>query len=356
MHDAGAQQHGVLGHDHAQRAGLRRGLGRRRAGPPSAASAVSANAPAVSGRASRSLASACWIAASSAGRQVRTRLEQRRRRVAQVGEHLLQVVLAHERRRPGERLEQQAGERVDVGPPVDGVAARLLGRHVVRGAHGEARAGQPLLGPAVLRQPEVREERVLAAAAEGDQHVRRLHVAVHEPVRVGGVERAGHLRDDGHRPLGRERRALGQERPEVGALDVAHGHVEHAVDVAGVEHLDGVGMVDRRGGAALRFEAGAEHRVERRVRRDQLQRDGPLQREVGGAEDHAHPAPARDRLDPMPGEDGPHCRLARHPPCIRAGRGAECKAPGRGVTPTRPVVSPNGGSGASPVARASARL
>jgi hypothetical protein len=165
---------------------------------------------------------------------------------------------------------------------------------------------------------------VLAAVAPRDQHVGRLDVAVHEPVRVRHVERAGDLGDQRDGALGLERPAARQQRTEVGSLDVAHRHVQDAVLLAGVEDLDGVRMVDRRRGAALVLEAGAEHRILRGVGRDQLEGDRPLQREIGRAEHDAHAAAPRHRVDAMPREDRSYCRRARHPSPIRA-----CQVPER---------------------------
>ena len=173
--------------------------------------------------------------------------------------HLLDVAVALEHDRAGQRAEQHAAERVDVGPRVDLDAARLLGRHVVGRAHREAGARQVLLGGRDgLGQPEVGQERVLGAVLARDEDVAGLDVAVHEAVPVRLVERAGDLRDDADRPLGLERRSASRIAPQVGALDVAHRHVEQPVLLAGVEDLDGVRVVDRGRQPALALEAGAE--------------------------------------------------------------------------------------------------
>ena len=105
--------------------------------------------------------------------------------------------------RAGERLEEEAAERVDVGTSVHLVAADLLGRDVVDGAHQLA-VGRAAVGGA-LGEPEVREVRVLAAALLVEQDVGRLHVAVDEPLRVRRVERVRDLRGDREGPLRGER-------------------------------------------------------------------------------------------------------------------------------------------------------
>jgi hypothetical protein len=63
-------------------------------------------------------------------------------------------------------------------------------------------------------------------------------------------------------------------------------------------------MVDRRRHARLALEALAEPRVARPVGRDQLDGDGPAERELRGAVDDPHAAPPRDRLDATAGDLG----------------------------------------------------
>src|SRR5919109_859799 len=106
---------------------------------------------------------------------------------------------------------------------------------------------------------EVREVCVLAARYGGEQDVLGLDIAVDKSPRVRRVEGAGDLADDGDRPGGLER-ALGAERlSQVGSVDVAHGEIQQAALLTCVEHLDHVGMIDRRSEPALPPEPGAEN-------------------------------------------------------------------------------------------------
>ena len=94
--------------------------------------------------------------------------------------------------------------------------------------------------------------------------------------------------------------ARAQQLAQVGALDVAHRHVEQPVLLAGVEDRDGVGMVDRRREPALALEARAEHRVLGEARRDQLQRDRPVERR-GRWRDRRRPSRRARRCRPRGG-------------------------------------------------------
>ena len=92
-----------------------------------------------------------------------------------------------ERRVAREHEGEHAAERVDVGAGVDALAADLLRRDVAErpdpaaGARRRGRRVEP------LGEPEVRQVDVLAAA---DEDVLGLDVAVDDPARVRGVERA----------------------------------------------------------------------------------------------------------------------------------------------------------------------
>ncbi len=141
------------------------------------------------------------------------------------------------------------------------------------------------------------------AALVGEEQVGGLHVAVDQALRVGRVERPGHLGQQGDDVPGLER-AGGQPRLEVGSLDVAHGDVVRAVDLAGLVDRDDVGVVDRRCQLRLTQEAGPERLVIGEVRRQQLQGHPPPQAALIRQVDDAHPAAADDRLDPIGAELG----------------------------------------------------
>ena len=72
--------------------------------------------------------------------------------------------LAQVRRLAGQRMEQHAAQRVDVGARVDPLAADLLGRDVAQRPDPLARAAQPGAGADALREAEVRQVGVVTRA------------------------------------------------------------------------------------------------------------------------------------------------------------------------------------------------
>jgi hypothetical protein len=131
-----------------------------------------------------------------------------------------------------------------------------------------------------------------------DHHVLGLEIAVEdaEGVRLG--ERGQHLGNDLHHPRGLEREILGDELQEVAAREVLHGEEERAVlGLPEVDDGDGVRVVEARGGPGLAVEALHDRRVREERALEDLERDRPIQREVGGLVDLAHPAAAEELVD-----------------------------------------------------------
>ena len=145
------------------------------------------------------------------------------------------------------------------------------------------------------------------------QHVGGLDVAVHEPARVGGLERRGHLGHDLRRARRRQRAFGRDQRPQVVAGDEAHREVEHPVLLARPEDGEDVGMVERRREARLDDEALAEAAVARELRRDQLERHPAVQRELDRLVDDAHAAAPDHPLEAVAGDHGAEGGLDHDP-------------------------------------------
>ena len=118
-----------------------------------------------------------------------------------------------------------------------------------------------------------------------------------EPPCVSGVEGLGHLCADGDRAGGLERAFLLQQALEIRALDVAHREVQLPVGFAGVMDGDDVGMLECGSEARFDEEALAKPAILRKAWREQLERDGSLERDVIGAVDDAHATAPEQLLD-----------------------------------------------------------
>ena len=232
--------------------------------PATAARASRANPPADCWRSSGAFSSARASTGSSAAGSRGSIDETAGGGLVDVGPHALEVVAADERHRAGQRVEEDAAERVDVGARVEVADLRLLGRHVVDRAERHARAGQRGvrgLGP-LLQMPKSVRNACSTPSRDGDEDVRGLHVAVDEAARVRGVERARDLREQRDGALRLEPPLAGDERLEVRAVDVAHRHVQPPALLARAEDLDDVRVVDRprRGGTRARSARGTPGR------------------------------------------------------------------------------------------------
>jgi hypothetical protein len=140
-----------------------------------------------------------------------------------------------------------------------------LGCHIGERAHqpSSPRERRLAAGPGGTGDTEVDEvgEFGPPLSRVGEQDVRRLHVAVHQPFGVDRVEGRGDLLDDGDGPLRGQRPLHVEEVGEFVAFDEPHVEEESAVDLAEPVHRDDVRLADPRGGLRLAAEAGRELRV-----------------------------------------------------------------------------------------------
>ena len=142
------------------------------------------------------------------------------------------------------------------------------------------------------------------------QHIRGLDVAVDESPCMGGVERACDLTDDVESTVELERAGLLEQPRQVDAVDEPRRQKELAVSLPHRIDRKDTRVVDRGREVGLAHEPVAESGIAGKPRRDQLQRHGAVECELGRAIHDAHAAAADHRLDAIPADD--RARLDRH--------------------------------------------
>ncbi len=154
------------------------------------------------------------------------------------------------------RVHQDAAEREDVRPRAGLLAEDLLGRHEPGRADDHPGAGQQRLDGDLERAGDAEVDD--AGAVDGEQHVGRLQVSVHDP---GGVDAAQRPQQ----PLGQGVYGVGGQWPVLpyGLLQGGSGHIAgrhpRVVGVGiGVQDRGGVAPADAAGGLDLAAEAGPE--------------------------------------------------------------------------------------------------
>ena len=256
----------------AQRRGDGRPPGRRAAGRLEIAAGTSCRLELVEGDACASRAR-CRVLLEERGEKAPDR---RRDAIAPRARH---AALARQ------HLSQQGTERVEIGARILRLAATLLGRHVCR---------RPAGGGGAAEEERHAEVEHLHVALGGQEHVRRLQVAMHDAVRVRVPERAGHLGCDRDDLAGRDRTAREPALERLAVKDLVDEIREPAVDDAGVVQGRDVRVGEQRCGLALA--RGPRVRCRRAVER--LQGDEPVQRGVVRLVDGPEPA-AADRADDL---------------------------------------------------------
>jgi hypothetical protein len=213
-----------------------------------------------------------------------------RRPLVQVGEDHRQLALPVERTYSRETFEEDATERVDVRAAVDLSTLDLLGRDVVDRADEIAIRRQAPGRREMTSETEVANVRLLSFGFVADKDVRRLHVAVHEPGCVRGIERLGDLAKEVDRALGVEAALPPQKLPEVGSLHEPHGEVELAVFLARVDDRHDVRVIEARCKLRLAQESPSKAVVLREIAHEDLQGDPAPSSHVVGEVDAPHGA------------------------------------------------------------------
>ena len=313
-----------------------------------------------------------WKRAPGAGMSSRRRISRRRgsTRAAKSAGELRRArgedPFAHHRHRapaegalPGQHLEEDDPQRVEVRPRVDRLAERLLRRHVVGRPEHRADPRELRRGPAARRlggrvdlgDPEVEDlHEVRVAVVLDEHHVLGLEVAVDDARGVRGAERRGDAPQDVNRAFERQRAVL-QLVAQAAPRDVLEDEEERAVaQAAEVGGRGDVGVLDVPGGDGLALEAREDLGALREVGVEHLERDALAHVHVLREVHRAHAALAQQVLDAVTLRDhrafGQETRVGRHawPPdlegssqehaaAVRADRGRRLHAPRRGEQP-----------------------
>ncbi len=198
---------------------------------------------------------------------------------------------------PGAHGIEHAAQAEEVGPVVGQLAARLLGRHVLRGPghHAALRLAAVVDGAG---QAEVGDLDPLDAVLQQD--VRRLDVAMDQALCVRRGQPQGRLHADAQDFLGAQRAVAVDPILERPAVDAGHHQVRETVLRIGVDGVDGDDVVvdDRGGGLRLAGEPPASGAAGGQLRGEDLDGHDPVQRRVERLEDDPH-APFTQHADDL---------------------------------------------------------
>ena len=198
-----------------------------------------------------------------------------------------------ERQAPGDHLEEDDAEGIDVRAAVGLQALDLLGRHVF-GSADDAPLGRDPAGPDGPGDPEVED---LGVPLLVDHDVARLEVAVDDARVVGFAQAAADLLGDGHDRGDVEPPRTADEALEILPGDVLEGDVVETLVFAQMVHLADVAVGDAVGQLDLVDEALERPRVLGDVGADELDGHFLARLRVEGPVDAAHAAPAQELDD-----------------------------------------------------------
>ena len=211
---------------------------------------------------------------------------------------------AGHRRKSGEREMGRQSERIEIASPIDIVAARLLGAHVLRRADDFTDAREPFLMRIDrgcrdhARDAEVHDQRASSRAL--DHHVVRLDVAVDDAASVRVRERVAHVLEQSHRVANRQRTRALHPFAEALAFDIAHDVREEVGRFLHGIHGHDVRMGEARRHARFAKEAFAERWKHGVLRRKHLEGDEPVEAKVAREIHGAHSAVAQLPFDRIP--------------------------------------------------------
>jgi len=190
-----------------------------------------------------------------------------------------------------EQLVEHEAERIDVAARGDLDSLELLGRHVVRRAGADLGAGD-IRGQ--RGEAEIRDAHLPRAV---DHDVRRLEVAVQDPLGVRGGEAGTDLSRDLDRLLLRRTTDAPDQRGQVLAVHVLHRQETLPAGFPHVVDATDAGVRDLTREPHLVEEARQAVLAALDSRGQELQRNGLAQRQVVGPVHLAHPAAAEQTDD-----------------------------------------------------------
>ena len=239
------------------------------------------------------------ITSSRLDRELRPLVGHLRRRVRHLGVEHRGLGVLRERHHARQALVEHRGEGVDVALVGRPLALDLLGRDVVERADELPGLRQALLAGALVSPKSARKawSRPATRMFCGlmSRWIRPASCAVSSASAIGA--------EDPDRPAGVEL-ARDDHVLQVRPADQPHGDEDALVAVARLVDGDDVRVVDVRLELALAPEPLAEQDVVAQVRREDLERHRPVERDLLGLVDDAHPALAEDPGDPVSAERG----------------------------------------------------
>jgi hypothetical protein len=217
----------------------------------------------------------------------------------------LERARADEREPARQKLVEHDAQRIEIRAAVHRLTHRLLGRHVRHRPDDRPRIGHATPSARAKGDAEVGQLHGAAVHRPRQEDVLGLEVAMHDPVRVGMLERLADAHRHAHHPgeIGRRLRVQIRSRHQL------HDEEWNPRVLADVVHRDDCRVVQRRGRA--RFAQQPFARLGRRRRRRQhLHRDLALELEVGRAEHDPHAAASQLGVEAIA---APERRAGRQP-------------------------------------------